>query len=352
MFYLYYTSCNPGFLFKCFKFSLCWRSLYLSLLFDKDISRGMRAFGRLKGLVKGKWGQWQAACNRQLLNLSCFMFTVNEEGMERGLSTSHRNHLLDTENEHQYHSLSFSLYLFPSLYGCQTMLSSEGWTWTAAVALCCVWWHCTAPRPLSGQWRSPLRQRLESPTCLKCTQMQFDLSSGLRSSFSSESHRSPFHSVHYTLPDGKRYLLSDVFVWFCPALVSDCCLVCSANISYSACGSFSITFCCVKTNNVFQKNADWERGLFFVEQKNSAVYCNVVGWKDIANILTNYLFSWLFFCRWMLCVTVHQVVSWLDNIYFCMWDHQLCEHISETVLRQKAQVLHRLLYFVWRWIWG
>lgn len=43
MFYLYCTSCNAVFLLlKCSKFSLCWRSLYLSLLCDKDISRGRR----------------------------------------------------------------------------------------------------------------------------------------------------------------------------------------------------------------------------------------------------------------------------------------------------------------------
>lgn len=50
-------------------------------------------------------------------------------------------------------------------------------------------------------------------------------------------------------------------------------------------------------------------------------------------------------------VTVHQVVSWLDNIYFCMWDHQLCEHSSEIVPRQTAQALHKLLCFL-RWAWG
>lgn len=38
---------------------------------------------------------------------------------------------------------------------------------------------------------------------------------------------------------------------------------------------FSITFCCVKTDDVFQKNR--EGGLVFVEQTNSAVYCDVVG---------------------------------------------------------------------------
>ena len=168
------------------------------------------------------------------------------------------------------------------------MLSREGWTWTAAVALRCIWWHCpTPPRPLSGQCRSQLRPVWNCLPALSALKCSLTSHSGLKSS--------PFHSVHYTLPEGKRYLLIDVFVWFRPALVSDCCLVCSANISYSACGSFSITFCYVKTNDVFQKNADWERGLLFVEQKNSAACCNVVGWKDIANILTITCFPGCFF---------------------------------------------------------
>lgn len=91
----------------------------------------------------------------------------------------------------------------------------------------------------------------------------------------------------------KRYLPSNVFVWFRPALVLGCCLVRSANISYSACGSFSTTFCCVKTDDVFQKKR--EEGLLFVEQNNSAVYCDIVGRKDIANILTITCFPGCFF---------------------------------------------------------
>lgn len=93
-----------------------------------------------------------------------------------------------------------------------------------------------------------------------------------------------------------------------------------------------------------------ERVWLFVEQKSNTVYCDVVHRKDKANILKKILVFLVgisfFIGRWMLCVCVHQVVSWLDNIYFCMWDHQLCEHTSETVRRQKAQVPQQLL--VWK----
>lgn len=70
-------------------------------------------------------------------------------------------------------SLSFSLHLFPSLYGCQTMLSSEGWNWTAAVAFALrLMTLFRPPCPLSGQSRSPLRQRwnrLPALSALKCS---------------------------------------------------------------------------------------------------------------------------------------------------------------------------------------
>lgn len=94
----------------------------------------------------------------------------------------------------------------------------------------------------------------------------------------------------------------------------------------------------------------WERVWLFVEQKSNTVLCDLVHRKDKANILKISCFpGWDFFFfigRWMLCVCVHQVVSWLDNIYFCMWDHQLCEHTSETVPRLRAQAPQELL--VWR----
>lgn len=67
----------------------------------------------------------------------------------------------------------------------------------------------------------------------------------------------PTHAPLFILPtkctqeETKRYLSSDVFVWFCPALVTGRRLLCSANISNSACSS---SLCCVKTRwCVFQR---------------------------------------------------------------------------------------------------
>lgn len=54
---------NLVFSFKCFKFSLCWRSLYLSLLCDKRYLE--RAFGRLRE----SWGQWRTGSHT--CQLSC-----------------------------------------------------------------------------------------------------------------------------------------------------------------------------------------------------------------------------------------------------------------------------------------
>lgn len=161
-------------LFKCFKFSLCWRSLFLSLVWQRYLERGNR-------------GQW---------HLSCFMFTVNEDRMEPELSPPQ-----PPAGLWKHHSLSFflSLHCFPSLYGCHTMISSEGWTWTAAVALRCGWWRCLDPHPLRGQSRGPIRQRwnrLPALSALKCSLTSHP------DSFS--DRRSPFHSVHYTLPEGKK----------------------------------------------------------------------------------------------------------------------------------------------------
>lgn len=68
----------------------------------------------------------------------------------------------------------------------------------------------------------------------------------------------------------------------------------------------------MKTNDVFSEEAWIERDVDFLwSGQNRILYCDVVGWKDIANIFTNFLFCFIFFffCRWMLRVTVHQVVS-------------------------------------------
>lgn len=87
--------------------------------------------------------------------------------------------------------------------------------------------------------------------------------------------------------------------------------------------------------------------LFFCQsRRNCAVYRHVVGRKDIANILPI-----ADFCRWMLCVSVHQVVSWLDKIYFCMWAHQLCVHITETERRNKIGCCRLYGFEVTNYIW-
>lgn len=131
----------------------------------------------------------------------------------------------------------------------------------------------------------PLRHCLESPTCLKCTQMQFDLSSGLWEAHLATTAVLLILLTKCSLEEKKKIsTYSDVFVWLCPALVSGCCSVCSANISSSACGSFSITFCCVKTKDVLQKPG---REVYFLWSRRRALFIVMKWvWKDIANIST------------------------------------------------------------------
>lgn len=158
MFLLVLHQLQSWLMFKCFKLSLCWRRLYLSLLCDKDISRGMKVFGRLKG----NWGQ--LTDRPHTCQLSCSRRTVHFT--PAGLQTNTNTTL----------SPSFSF----SVYGCQTMLSSEGWTWTAAVAICVAPDDTVEPtRPpthppqlLSDRSRSPHRQhwnRLPALSALKCS---------------------------------------------------------------------------------------------------------------------------------------------------------------------------------------
>lgn len=108
------------------------------------------------------------------------------------------------------------------------------------------------PPPLDGVailW-SLLRQRWSRPACLKCSQMQIDLSSrvweaqlGTDAPFLTPFPQNPAWKGEFK----KKNLTSVVFVWFHPALVSGCCLLCSANISYLACSFF---FGCIWNNDV------------------------------------------------------------------------------------------------------
>lgn len=157
MFYLYCTSCKPGFSFKCFKFRLCWRSLYLSLLCDKRYLERNESVRQTEGTLR--------TMTDRVPHLSAFMFTVKNSP----LHTSTTCWTLWTPTPLSI-SLSFSPSIFfPSLYGCQTMLSSEGWTWTAALALCSVRRHCQAPRPLSGRSHRQRWNRLPALSALKCS---------------------------------------------------------------------------------------------------------------------------------------------------------------------------------------
>lgn len=149
------------FLFKCFKFmSMLKKSLFVSFVWQRYRERNecVRQTEAKLRTMTGRSHTCHVSCSR---------------GMKKGWSEDflHLNHLLDTEKPTPF-SFSFSLHLFPSLYGCQTISSREGWTWTAAVELHCIWWHCLDPRPLSGQSRSPLRQRwnrLPALSALKCS---------------------------------------------------------------------------------------------------------------------------------------------------------------------------------------
>lgn len=211
--------------------------------------------------------------DRQALHLSCFTLMVNREGTERRLSTSHLKHLPDAENEPLSHS-PFPSIFFPSLYGCQTMLSSEGWIWTAAVALRLM----TLSRPPTC-WVADRGGRsqtvLESPTCLKCTQMQFDPSSGLWEAclvtaallfilfticFLKEKKKD-IYLVMFLY--GFVQLWFQIVVWFVALIF----LILPAALSQSPSVVWKPMMCCWRTER---------GGLLFVEQTNSAVYRDVV----------------------------------------------------------------------------
>lgn len=209
--------CFCFFLFKCFKVSPCWRSLYLSLLCDKDISRERK----LRTVADRFPTTGRVSCSRWM-----------KKGMEtRTLHTSNSNRLPDT---YIILSLFLSLFLPPSF-------SSSVWSsdrikqWGLNPGQ--LRWLCVASDdtcldspPLHARWvagwRSPLRRRwnrLPALSALKCslTSHHPDV----------EKARQPLSfSFCYTLrsPEGnktnkqtkKRYLPSGVFVWFRPAFGS------------------------------------------------------------------------------------------------------------------------------------
>ena len=177
---------------------------------------GMRASKRTDG--GGGVGQWQAGPTRTL------HFTPQPPA---GLTP-----------------VLFSLSLhYPSIFSFSVWLSDHAQQWGPSLDSCTgTWWHCLEPGPLSGRWRGPLRQRwncLPALSALKCS-----LTPSSRPwEVHSATACSPSHSVRCTSWRGEKKIStysSDVFVWFHPASVSDCRLVCCANISYSACGSFSM----------------------------------------------------------------------------------------------------------------
>lgn len=149
-------------------------------------------------------------------------------------------------------------------------------------------------RPVN-QLRSLLRQhwnRLPALSALKCSSTSCpDCDKLIKPQLLSLSFCPPNAPWRKKKSRKKRYLPSNVFVWFSPALVPGC-LLCCAYVSYSACSSF---FCCVKTNDVFSEEPWIERDVDFLwRRQNSILYCDVVGWKDIANIFTNFVLFYFF----------------------------------------------------------
>lgn len=127
-------------------------------------------------------------------------------------------------------------------------------------------------------------------------------------------------------------------------LVSDCCLFCSA-ISYLACSSFPITFCCLKTDAGFRrtvKAGSTERFPFLAEYESCVVYCPVEGWKDIANILTIPCFPGCFLQVETLCYCTSSCQRTRQDLFLYVRSSVVWAYSRYW---QEAQVLRRLLYF-------
>lgn len=112
-----FTSCNAGFCFKCFKLNLCSRSLYLSLLCDKDILRG-----RLRGKDLGQWRTGPTS----------IMSRVHSKRRRDGMGTFHASTSCQTLKT-QHHALSPS---FPSSVWLSDSITQWGLKpWAAGVPL-------------------------------------------------------------------------------------------------------------------------------------------------------------------------------------------------------------------------
>lgn len=119
------------FLFKCFKFSLCWRSLYLLLLCDE---------GYLKRETERKWwGLWQTGP-------LCLMFPLRDDG--DGTRTLHTLTACWTLKTNTILSLFFS----PSSSSSSVWLSDHFKQWGLNPGqlqwLHCIWWLCVDIFPL------------------------------------------------------------------------------------------------------------------------------------------------------------------------------------------------------------
>lgn len=203
------------FVFKCFKFSLCWGSLYLSLfVWQRHFERNEGTGGRLMG------------------NLGTMTGRVLR-------STSHLNHLPDTGKRKPV-PFSFSLSLFfspppscPSPYGRQTMLSSEGWAWTAALASDDTVWSLARWVAGRGAHSDSVGNCLPALSALKCSltphpdceEVHSATAALLLIPFSLRLLKEDKKKRRRYLPTVVMFLYGFVPLWF-----SDCCLVCGAKI--------------------------------------------------------------------------------------------------------------------------
>lgn len=172
MFYLYCTRCNAVFLFL-FKSAL-------SLVHVEEVSIFVSSVWQ-RYLEREDWEENREDSDRTGPHtpIVSHVDSESDDGMERELSTPQPPcWTLKTDTIPSLFSPSI---FFPPPCGSQTTLSSEGWTLDSCSG------HCVAsddscldpPCPLEWPVEKPTQTALESPTCLKCTQMQFDLSSRL-----------------------------------------------------------------------------------------------------------------------------------------------------------------------------